>query len=244
MIGIPSWRGGIDPETQICLDKLIIYNLQHNTLTPIKKTTGSMIATNRNTVLKAALDSGVGHLLTIDTDMIFPVDIVQKMLATMKEKNIPILSALAHAKQPPFVPNMYRRDDDWSYAPIMEWEKDQLVKADVVGGAFMMIKLDAIRHIPPPWFADPPVYMHVAWEKFGKILFGNMSDKEIVKYCRLAYRSKDGGDQVLGEDYYFGNLLRQDGIPIYVDTSLKIGHVGRYNFTYDDFASASGKGER
>jgi len=244
MIGIPSWRGGIDPETQICLDKLVYHNFRRGVMTPIRKTTGSMIANNRNTVIRAALGSGVGYLLTIDTDMLFDADIVQKMIARMTSENIPILSALAHAKQEPYVPNMYQRDDNWSWAPIMDWEKDQLVKADVVGGAFMMIKLDAIRGLSPPWYADPPVQQHIAWGKLDKILFGKMTDKEIVKYARLAYRSNDGGDAVLGEDYYFCESLKNNGIPIYVDTSLKIGHLGRYNFTYADYANASGRGER
>ena len=240
-IGIASWRGGIDPETQICLDNMLIHNLQNGYMTPIKKTTGSMIANNRNTLLKWALDSDCKYLLTIDTDMIFPNDSLIRMVAHKK----PIVSALAHAKQEPYVPNMYRKQEDNSWAPIGSWEKGELKKVDAIGGAFMLIELDAVRHLADPWFAEPPMFQHIAWEKLGKLLFadGNITDTEIVKSARLAYRDKSIGAGVLGEDYYFCELLRQHDIPIHVDTDLKIGHVGRCNFGYEDFVAHTGGGE-
>lgn len=245
MIGIASWRGGIEPETQMCLDRMVIHNLQHGLLSPVKKTTGSMISSNRNTVIRSAIEKKMKYLLMLDTDMLFEQDSIMRMVEKMETKKVPVISALAHAKQEPFAPNMYKKLADNSWVPITKWKKGDFLKVDTVGGAFMLLDVEAIKHIPEPWFADPPVSWHVAWEKLEKILFpqGNMSDKEIIRAARFAYREDVAHGCVLGEDYFFCELLRQYNIPIHVDTTLKIGHMGKCNFTYDDFATSTGDGE-
>lgn len=45
---------------------------------------------------------------------------------------------------------------------------------------------------------------------------------------------------ILGSDYYFCAKAEKLGYPVWVDTSLKIGHIGEYNFGFEDYINHGG----
>lgn len=238
MVGIPSWQGGIDPETQTALDKMLMHCWRVGVLAIIKKAFGSLLPRNRNNILRAAIKSGAKYCFMLDTDMLFPEDILIKLMAHDK----PIVSALAFCKPPPHVPNMYIKRQDNAWSPIVQWKKGEVLEVDAVGGALLMIKVDAIKHIPEPWFAMPLVREMIAMPKIGKALESSKSDAEIVKLCREAYRANNSTVDVVGEDNYFCDLMNRYNIPIYADTTIETGHVGRFPIGYEDFHRETAKG--
>ena len=166
LIGIPSWTGGVEPDTQQCLDHLIHHNLQLGRKITVRKPTSSLIAENRNTCIAEAIKIGAEYLLFIDTDMIFPPDAIQRF----QMHNKPIVSAVAVTKGYPYKPNLYKKVSDVGWAPIIKGlTGGHLVKVDCVGGAFMLIRIKDIKHIPPPWFSQPPVLHHVIWEEIQRL---------------------------------------------------------------------------
>ncbi len=46
--------------------------------------------------------------------------------------------------------------------------------------------------------------------------------------------SEPGGSWYLGEDYAFSERARRAGFEIFADTSLRLGHVGRYAYGWED----------
>lgn len=233
VIGLPSWQGGLEPDTQTCLDKLVHRNIVIGNNVRLIKSTGSLIAHNRNEIVKASLEVGAKYVLFIDTDMIFAEDALQRMQAHMMR----VMSALAFVKSPPYLPNMYNRIRPNGWAPLKEWKDGEVVRVDCVGGAFLLVETDVFRRIKPPWFAQPPMIQHLLWENMERIWNTKDDRKEICEDILSIYRNYQNDDGVIGEDYYFSELLRRAGIPLYVDTGMQIGHIGKYPFSYHDFAA-------
>jgi glycosyltransferase involved in cell wall biosynthesis len=235
LIGIPSWAGSVEPDTQQCLDHLIHYNLQAKRKIIVRKPTSSLIGENRNLCIKEAIEKGAEYVLFIDTDMIFPPDAIQRL----QMHNKPIVSAVAVTKGYPYKPNLYKKISDVGWTPIIRGlAGGHLLKVDCVGGAFMLIRVKDIKDIPPPWFAQPPVLQHVIWDEVRRLWDEQgVNQKEVCEKIVNLYRMHRKQEASLGEDYYFSEVLRRHDVPIYVDTGLKIGHIGKYIFKYEDFAA-------
>jgi hypothetical protein len=238
VLGLPSWSGGVDPATQRCLDKLFYYNLSLGIAVPIIKATSSLIADNRNGIIRAALRLGAKHVLLVDTDMVFPDSAIQQMIAHKK----PIVSAVAHSKVYPYIPNMYSFSEPCRWEPIIEWNDGELLRVDCVGGAFMLIELDAIKHLSLPLFSQPVVHDHFIYRAVIDAARDGGDVSQAYRDAVVKYPITEGLPLVLGEDYYFCDMMRRAGIPIYVDTNLKIGHVGNWTFSYHEFDNARKSG--
>lgn len=242
MIGIPSWKGGIDPETQVCLDHLVHLNVLNGKLVCLKKASGSMIAENRNNIIWEAIEKDVKSVLFIDTDMVFPPDALQILRAFDK----PVISALAFTKSPPFKPLMYNRANAGGWNPVLKWDKDELLKVDAIAGGFLLVKTSVFKKIDPPWFASPTVLEHVCHEEVDKLVNSKCKPEDVVRRVKALYKQyspKPGTKRtVLGEDIYFSEKCRKANVPIFVDTSMRIGHMGRHCFSYADFADQVSRG--
>ena len=233
LIGLPSWKGGLEPDTQTCLDKLVHHNIVIGNNVRLIKSTGSLIAHNRNEIIKAALDVNSKYVLFIDTDMVFAEDSIQRMQAHMMS----VVSALAFVKSPPYLPNMYRQVMPNGWVPIREWKDGEVMKVDCVGGAFLLVETNVFRRLSQPWFAQPPMIQHLLWENIQRIWNTKDDREQICDDILKLYREYQNDDGVIGEDYYFSELLRRAEISIFVDTGMQIGHVGEYAFSYHDFAA-------
>ena len=52
---------------------------------------------------------------------------------------------------------------------------------------------------------------------------------------RPYYTFNEWGEGRISEDTYFCNKAKAVGIPIYIDASISIGHIGDYPFTVEDY---------
>lgn len=238
VIGIPSWQGALDPETQSCLEQMVYHNLRNNNQVSLHKSIGSLIWENRNRVIKNAIEQKAKYVLFIDTDMVFPCDLIQRL--EMHHK--PVVSCMAFVKSPPHVPNMYNKVSKTGWTPVTKFKRGDLIKVDCVGGALMLVDVEAIKHIQPPWFSAPPLLWHVLMEEVEKLWDTKEDRNEICDRIVNLYREHKDIDHSIGEDYYFSEVLRRNDIPIYVDTSIEIGHMGKYMFAYADFADMAEQG--
>lgn len=236
LVGIPSWQGGVDPDMQSCLESMIVHNNEIGLNILLFKATSSVIAENRNACIEKGLECGARYVFMVDTDMIFPADI----LTTMKLHQKPIISAMAFMKTWPFTPNFYRRLSDTRWVPVMEGISDgRLIKVDCVGGACMLIELSALKNVHRPFFAQPPTW-HLPlmrqvkrfWDEQG-VDVKEVAEKIVNLHRRHHWDKQDCGPG--GEDFFFCELMRDYDIPIYVDTSIRIGHKGKYMYKHEDF---------
>ncbi len=107
---------------------------------------GAYLVKSRNDHLTAALNGGFTHMLSLDDDMTFPVDIVERLLA--------------HDKA--VVTCNYRKKiiDKMDYCcmgldgeMLSSLNKTGLEKIGSMGMGVTLIDLDKIRHVPGPYFA-------------------------------------------------------------------------------------------
>jgi hypothetical protein len=140
----------------------------------------------RNNIVRDALRTGCTHLIMMDTDQVYPVDTIPRLLS----HRLPVVGCLLFRRYPPFEP-LLLRGDITQYQSVLEWKEGELVEVDATGSGCVLYDTAVFKGMPDPWF------------KFRK--------------------SVNGG--VIGEDIGFCHDLRKAGYQIFVDTSIKVGHL-------------------
>lgn len=110
------------------------------------------IDTLRNDIVEKALAEGCTHLIMMDTDQIYPVNTVTRLLS----HNLPVVGCRVHRRYPPFDSLMLRikeiDDKTNGYDPIDDWKEGELLECDATGGGCVMYGTEVFRKIPYPWF--------------------------------------------------------------------------------------------
>lgn len=107
---------------------------------------GIYIADLRNKAVKAAQQAGASHLLFLDSDMRFPEDTLDRLLA----RNVDIVAA-----------NYVQRSmNEWCVArsegvPVSSVGKTGLQQVDTTGTGVMLIRMRVFESMPKPWFDTP-----------------------------------------------------------------------------------------
>jgi hypothetical protein len=107
---------------------------------------GIYIADLRNKAVKAAQAAGASHLLFLDSDMRFPEDTLERLLA----HDAPIVAA-----------NYIQRTmHEWCVAridgvPVQSQGRTGLEAVDSTGTGVMLIEMSVFRDLPQPWFDTP-----------------------------------------------------------------------------------------
>lgn len=214
MLGMLAPGSMVNWQTQECLEAMLNH-MAYNRLSDgrckyvIKKHT--QIVTNifdgRNKLCHSAIENNCDWLLMIDSDMTFPPDSCDRLLAHKKN----FVSALAFKKAFPFTAVMAKKtrsDEDVStYSVIGNWVDNALIKVDGIGTAFLLLNMKKVKKLKEPWFFH-----------------------EYIEHTKT----------ILGSDYYFCNKASAAGHQMWVDTSLKIGHIGEYNYGFEDYVNHGG----
>lgn len=167
----------------------------------------SRVAVNRNVIVENARQLGATDILWIDSDSIFPVHALVKLL--MHQKDI-VCATTCRRKGT-------NREPVATPIDITAIEQNQiLVPMSTIGLPFMLTsmkvfdKIDELGLAPDhSYFAEPPRWM-------------------------MRERGEDiaGTDALMGEDEYWCHLARKAGFDIWCDMelSMEIGHVGMDTF--------------
>lgn len=156
----------------------------------------SNIAENRNAIVDNARMMGATHILWIDSDQTFPVNGLVRLLA--------------HDKDIACATTCRRKGSDRS--PIAVPLKDQtltpyqkLVKMEIVGFPFMLVRMSVYDKLEKPYFAMP---------------------------ARKDTKITTGVSPLVGEDEYFCHAVLAAGFDIWCDMelSMEIGHIGSQVF--------------
>jgi len=108
----------------------------------------------RNTLVQMALDrdrnAPFDYVFWADDDVIFPTDMLQKLIAHDKD----IVSGLYFARKMPHWPQIYEYAKE---APGKFWFKiyyppAELIEVDAVGAGCLLVKMDVFRKMEKPWF--------------------------------------------------------------------------------------------
>lgn len=113
----------------------------------------SDISVVRNHIVRQALECDRTHLLTMDTDQVYPTDTVTK-LVSHAERGLRFVGAKVHRRYPPFDPVLYRGEDPdhYTFVPEEEWKSGELIRVDAMGHACAIMDIDIFLEMEYPWF--------------------------------------------------------------------------------------------
>lgn len=159
---------------------------------------GSLIYTSRNDLALQAIRNECDYVFWLDSDMIFPSDILIRMMDEMESEKLDVLSGLYFRRVKPFAPVIFERlrmNPDGSVFH-RNWNKDypknELFEVEGIGFGCVLMRTNVLVDV-----------------------FAQFNDM---------FAPING----VGEDLSFCWRARKCGYKIMVDSRLKLGHVGHY----------------
>ena len=135
------------------------------------------IVSNRTWLVNEAIRVGGTHILFVDSDMIFPSDIIPKLLAHKKE----IIGIKYKKREFPI---------KWLYEAIDSESETELFKVKYTGMGLILIDLSVFKN---PSFGARPDGKKNPWFNFGRDSQGALVMGEDVWFCNVA---RDAGYDV------------------------------------------------
>jgi hypothetical protein len=158
-----------------------------------------------------ALASGYQETLWIDSDIFFQVDDVQRI----RSHGLPIVCAI--------YPKKACRELACHVMPGVEQvvfgQGGGLIELLYAAAGFMLVRRQVYEDV------QQKLDLPVCDERFGR---------PMVPYFQPFVRSDSSGHWYLGEDYAFCERARRCGYKIWADTTIRLGHVGNYPYSWED----------
>lgn len=168
---------------------------------------GPNIARARNALVRAFLEeSRAAWLLTIDTDMVFAPDTLDRLVAAADPETRPVMGALCHMQEElggDPLPTLYELVGEGgaaAFARYQVWPEDQPMRVAATGTGCLLV--------------HRRVFETVAAGHDGKC-------DEVWPW----FRESTLGVRPLGEDFTFMLRCGVAGIPIHVHTGVQVGHM-------------------
>lgn len=188
---------GVAAETVTSLAKMWSAHPDFRSRLLIMKGGCADLAGTRNKLVRMFLSSGVEWLLTVDTDIVWEPEDWDRLKRSALDNEAQYVSGTYMVANDPPMPCAAVFKDDKFYTPLVSDESPELVQVSAVGAGFSLIHRDVFLKS-----ADP----------------GN--DHEWYEHGR---RAPNG--QTLPEDYAFCSRVGEAGIPIWLNTKVRPGHV-------------------
>jgi hypothetical protein len=239
-------RNAPAPETTKAVDGLIRASRPSCILTPEPGISMSVVHWSRNKLLVDLRKSGhtADYVLFMDDDMDPPEDAVIKLLA----HDVDIVAGACTVRKDPPHPNFRTwNPETMQFYTAFDWtdQKGQymgegLTEVGGVGAAVMLVKTSVLDKIGEYYLSC----------RFEREHLG-MSDEVArrMEAGRRAHAREKGnewwfqflphplGDGEWGEDLSFCFKARECGYKIFVDTSIRPGHMGSYSYKLGDYLS-------
>ena len=163
-------------------------------------------------------------VLLIDSDMTWQPSDIKTLVETREKFDLDIVSGLCFQRGDPYQPTMYISAEraplvegrTWSgYTFLEQWEEDSAVEVDATGMAFCLI--------------HKRVFDRILMQKTGE----GFPEWEVRE--RMIPPPFFRWDGEKGEDFRFCEEAKASGSRIFVDTSVKVGHIGQQIITEETF---------
>ena len=174
------------------LVKLIQYCSKKGLHTELFMQTGSLIAKQRQELALSAVNSGATHVLWLDSDMTFPPDIAEQLLATRCD----IVAGNYSTRSHPRKGVAYKTIGDWKSWLLPSDTNPRLQEVEGVGMGCMLVNSEVFSEISKPWF-------EVSWVPEWNEYIG-----EDFYFCMLA---RQAGYKIM-IDTYLNKRIKHIGI--------------------------------
>ena len=208
-IGLPAYDFKISVKLAISLAEFCVKAQAHGIAVQLGNISGcSVVSRARNSIAKMFLESDCDHLLMVDADMVINADDIFRLLAFNSTRPIVAGIGCARKKEKVYF-SMLDQDEEGN----VMMDSMGLVRAKRVGTGFIMIH----RQVFETMKAN-----HPEWEYFDHNHECNM-----MAYFDFKLDQTEG---YMGEDFVFCERARQDGFTVWIDPTIKLGHMGMHEF--------------
>jgi hypothetical protein len=211
MIGIPSYDFKVTTKWAISFAHFCVEAQKHGVQIQVANISGcSVVSRARNLIAYDFLESDCTDLMFIDSDINFDANDIFRLMAWNSEPKKGIVAGIPVARKKGKV-----------YISTLDIDADQnvqmnnmgLVRAKRVATAFMIIRRDVfttLRDAHPEWqYIDDRI-------------------QEKPSYSFFDFKSTPEG--YVGEDYVFCDRAREHGYEVWIDPTIKLGHMGVHEF--------------
>ena len=210
--------------------------------TPIFATNGPIDGL-RNKIVQDAMAIGASHLIMMEMDQTYPTTVITELL----KHKLPLVGAMVHRRYPPFDPLMLKGDIN-TYECIEDWEPSTLQEVDATGTGCLLFNMQlfydmdararaeiaAINKSKPT--ADQMIGLPGNVRKYlTEMERGYIPEHTPGQWFKFRPNPDPKYIGIVGEDIGFCSDLRKAGHKIYVDTSIKCGHLSTMEITEETY---------
>jgi hypothetical protein len=109
---------------------------------------GTLIANQRDELVKVAKEWSATHVMFIDSDIVFEPQHVIDLL----EFDEPIVGAAYSKRLDPIIPTAWHEIDNWNSYVRLEEQTDSHIQVDAMALGFCLINVEVFDAIQKPWF--------------------------------------------------------------------------------------------
>lgn len=204
-IAIPAYDFKVSLKLAISLAKLAQQLPQHGIELNIGSICGcSVVSRARNLLVKDFLNTESTELMFIDADINFEAEDVLRLMAWTSNPKIGIVGGVPRTRKTNAV-YIAQLDQD---AEGLTMNSMGLVRAKRIATAFMMVRrevLERMVHENPQW----GYYDHNSEQKLSAVFDFLVTPEGYI-----------------GEDYLFCDRAREMGFEVWIDPTIKLGHMG------------------
>jgi hypothetical protein len=217
MLGLPTYDFKISAKLAISLASFCVQAQQHGVDIQICNISGcSVVSRVRNLIASDFLASDCTDLMFIDSDINFDAEDIFRLMAWNIDPKKGIVAGIpvARKKGKVYISTLDTDDNEHIFM-----DKMGLVRAKRVATAFMMIRRDVFTQLKDA---------HPEWVYYDEKKVGD----EMIAFFDFAL--KDGN--YIGEDFLFCDRARELGFEVWIDPTIKLGHMG-----VEEFAGSFGE---
>jgi hypothetical protein len=211
MIGLPTYDYKVSSKLAISLASFCVQATQHGVDIQVCNISGcSVVSRVRNLIATEFLNSDCTDLMFIDSDINFNAEDIFRLMAWSSDPKKGIVAGIPVARKKGQV---YFSTLDTDETNSIFMDKMGLVRAKRVATAFMMVRkevFESLRDAHPEW------------------VYHDEKNKGDTTICFFDFALKDG--QYIGEDYLFCDRAREQGFEVWIDPTIKLGHMGVHEF--------------
>jgi len=212
-VALPAYDFKVSLKLAVSLARLAQAAPQHGIDIQIGSVCGcSVVSRARNLLSKDFLESKCTDLIFIDSDINFEPEDVLRLMAWTSEPKKGIVAG---------VPRV--RGEERVYITALDYDENNeltmngmgLVRAKRVATAFMMVRRDVFETL---------VEAHPEWTYY---------DKKTDRMLPALFDFKLTEEGYMGEDFLFCDRSREVGFEVWIDPTIKLGHMGVQEYLGD-----------
>jgi hypothetical protein len=215
MIGLPAYDFKVSAKLAIALASFCVEAPKHGIQIQICNISGcSVVSRVRNLIAKDFLASDCTDLMFIDSDINFNAEDIFRLMAWNTNPKMGIVGGVpvARKKGSIYISSLDQGADGEIYMNAYG-----LVKAKRIATAFMLIRRDVFETLRDN---------HPEWQYHDDRVMNGHEDK--ICYSFFDFKSTPEG--YVGEDYLFCDRAAEHGFEVWIDPTIKLGHMGVTEF--------------